>query len=449
MGLPTPATKATANGYAPIDPQKQRVRGNTSNVYAFSRDGLRAREGTSNQEEVMDDEEDDDEWDEDDEAAEEREREEMRRQFNMVVEEKRQRYRRHFLEALRRKRRLLMYNKNLRFRELYKAPEPMVLITVISVFTIVTLIVTKSGLCTIRGVFSQHFGSCSRMWSTPTVAVPVTVDRRLVWSRASMQTLLEDLAVLEDSAHRGRLDAGSPRGSVAWTPLQYACAIGDRALVETILLKTPAAVSDCGLTKYSYSPIHIAVRYGHADIVKMLLAHGATTSSTDTVVGALPLHLAVMLGHMDLVRILLDADPQVTATKNGIQPSEIAQSVGHLEMAQVLRDHEKQTLGKAQISSWLASIGMMQYAPNFFEAGFDDAQFVLEHGLSEKTLDAMNIDKPGHRLKLISLYQLAEFLRGPKTEESDEDADSDDDSSGGSDSGSEGSDEDSDEDSDA
>jgi len=49
-----------------------------------------------------------------------------------------------FIAAMRRKRRLLGRNENLRFRELYKPPEPIAVLLVIVVATCVTLIVTKS-----------------------------------------------------------------------------------------------------------------------------------------------------------------------------------------------------------------------------------------------------------------------------------------------------------------
>ncbi|EGZ13834.1 hypothetical protein PHYSODRAFT_303228 [Phytophthora sojae] len=49
-----------------------------------------------------------------------------------------------FIAAMRRKRRMLGRNENLRFRELYKPPEPIAVMLVVVVATAVTLIVTKS-----------------------------------------------------------------------------------------------------------------------------------------------------------------------------------------------------------------------------------------------------------------------------------------------------------------
>ncbi|GLD95711.1 hypothetical protein PINS_up004389 [Pythium insidiosum] len=73
------------------------------------------------------------------------------------------------------------------------------------------------------------------------------------------------------------LDAGSPRGAVAWTPLQYACAVGDDARVAELLAAADDAsvLFDCGRTRFGYAPLHVATRFGHTQIVERLLAKAA------------------------------------------------------------------------------------------------------------------------------------------------------------------------------
>lgn len=102
-------------------------------------------------------------------------------------------------------------------------------------------------------------------------------------------------------------------------------------------------------------------------------------------------------------------------------------------MSQLLVDHMKKETGKEQIGNWLASIGMVEYAATFHDAGFDDAQFLLSTGLSDSTLDSMRIDKPGHRMKLQSLYQLKESIPELNEEAEEESGEE----SGGESSGSE------------
>lgn len=75
---------------------------------------------------------------------------------------------------------------------------------------------------------------------------------------------------------------------------------------------------------------------------------------------------------------------------------------------------------------------MVEYAPHLHDAGFDDAAFLLANGLSEAALDAMKIEKPGHRMKLQSLYQLRESipeLNGDSEEEDDDEDDEEQDAS--------------------
>lgn len=93
------------------------------------------------------DREDDDLVDDLDEAAAYetflQEQAEMRARF-MFKSETRKTLGGEFIAAMRRKRRMLGRNENLRFRELYKPPEPIAVLLVVVVATAVALIVTKS-----------------------------------------------------------------------------------------------------------------------------------------------------------------------------------------------------------------------------------------------------------------------------------------------------------------
>ncbi|GMF28944.1 unnamed protein product [Phytophthora lilii] len=90
----------------------------------------------------------------------------------------------------------------------------------------------------------------------------------------------------------------------------------------------------------------------------------------------------------------------------------LAEELEFSDVQALLVDHATRASGRAQLASWLASIGLVVYAPTFFDEGFDDATFLLgTGGLDDKTLDAMHIQKAGHRAKLQSLYQLKEFLQ--------------------------------------
>ncbi|KAG2784539.1 hypothetical protein PC129_g13631 [Phytophthora cactorum] len=249
-----------------------------------------------------------------------------------------------------------------------------------------------------------------------------------------MPTRLEELGLSTEEVSCGRLAAGSPRDTVAWTPLQYACAVGDAELVSEIVAATPEAVNALGNTKYAYSPLHIAVRFEHESIIKILLAASpsAKVNAVDNQVGCSPLHLAILQGNEAIVKLLLDdINIHQLGSKSGTTPMELAKELEFSNMHAALVDHAIRASGRAHLSSWLASIGLVEYAPMLFNEGFDDANFLLTTGgLDDKTLDAMQIQKAGHRAKLQKLYQLKEFLH---VESEDEGSEEESDSSGDSD----------------
>ncbi|KAF4043571.1 SAM domain (Sterile alpha motif) [Phytophthora infestans] len=248
-----------------------------------------------------------------------------------------------------------------------------------------------------------------------------------------MLSQLEDLGVSKEEVSCGRLEAGSPRDTLAWTPLQYACALGDTELVSQIIATSPQAVNALGNTKYAYSPLHIAVRFEHEAIVKLLLAASpaAKINAVDSQVGCSPLHLATLQGNHAIVKLLLnDFNIQQLQSKRGTTPVEIAEELEFYDVRAALVDYATRAAGRTQLSSWLASIGLVEYAQSFFDEGFDDATFLLATGdLDDKTLDAMHIKKAGHRAKLQKLYQLKEFLH---VESEADDLDEESDSSEGS-----------------
>lgn len=75
------------------------------------------------------------------------------------------------------------------------------------------------------------------------------------------------------------------------------------------------------------------------------------------------------------------------------------------------------------MGEWLAAIGLIEYSDQFVASGCDDLPFLAAHGLSEAALDAMKIDRPGHRLKLQQLYRLGEFLPSSESSEGEEEED--------------------------
>lgn len=141
---------APAYAYRPLGAASGRKASVNSARPVANRDEVRRGSRTrvaSNQQSPQQDEDYDELSDEYDDDVEERERlaieKETRERFQFQ-QQRRKKMRRDLFGAIGRKRRLLMRNENLRFRELYKAPEPMVIVCVVVMVTIVTLVLTES-----------------------------------------------------------------------------------------------------------------------------------------------------------------------------------------------------------------------------------------------------------------------------------------------------------------
>jgi ankyrin repeat protein len=72
--------------------------------------------------------------------------------------------------------------------------------------------------------------------------------------------------------------------------------------------------------------LHVAAEQGHAEIVELLLARGASASPTTRIGSYTPLHLAAMGGHAEVAEVLLDAGGNANAvtTNSGVTPLHLA-----------------------------------------------------------------------------------------------------------------------------
>ena len=68
------------------------------------------------------------------------------------------------------------------------------------------------------------------------------------------------------------------------------------------------------------TPLHLAARNGHKDVVHLLLDNGVEPDLY-TKYGMTPLHIAALIGHIDVVQLLLDrgAKPNIQC-QNGSTP---------------------------------------------------------------------------------------------------------------------------------
>jgi len=209
-----------------------------------------------------------------------------------------------------------------------------------------------------------------------------------------------------------------------WSPLQFSASVGDLAATK-VLLSEGADVNYQSATKAipQITSLHIAVRAGQLDVVKLLIVHGDVNRQDQW--GFSPLHYATIARSKAIVSLLLNnGGSAVLASKQGSTPLDIAKELKFDDIADLLLSktnvESEPTLPKFR--EWLLSLGAGEYFPRFLECGYD-LPFIAKAGLSHEDLDAVGIpaiEKRGLRRKLIDKWDLGKFYEGEEGEEEDE-----------------------------
>jgi hypothetical protein len=115
------------------------------------------------------------------------------------------------------------------------------------------------------------------------------------------------------------------------SPVYYAARFGFRDLAEHLIAENPEH-SSC----QEGTLMHIAALEGHANILSLLLEHGADLESRDSA-GHTPMHLAFLYGKFEAGQCLLDRGANIDAQdKDGWTPLHSAAFGGQVDRARIL-----------------------------------------------------------------------------------------------------------------
>lgn len=104
-------------------------------------------------------------------------------------------------------------------------------------------------------------------------------------------------------------------GDASITPLFLAARRGASGVVS-VLLKEGQANADARSFyegSYGVSPLHVAAKEGHVDVIRLLVEAGADMNAIDEI-GKTPLDYAVIRGHLGAIQMLVEAGADIQAT---------------------------------------------------------------------------------------------------------------------------------------
>ncbi|KAK5994781.1 Ankyrin-2-like protein [Cladobotryum mycophilum] len=172
-----------------------------------------------------------------------------------------------------------------------------------------------------------------------------------------------DTAIMELLFSKGAIDLSfTSRSAYNIPPLHVAAMKGHAAAVRLILEQDPTAVKLCS-SNASQNALHCAAEYGKMEVVMLLLEeHGVDVNRLDGS-NSTPLNLAIRRGHIDVVRCLLArSDIHANGSGDAYSPLFDAAINGHSEiMKLLLQRHDVDANHQHRVSDDTALIGAIRH----------------------------------------------------------------------------------------
>ena len=183
-----------------------------------------------------------------------------------------------------------------------------------------------------------------------------------------------------DKDEEGSVSTMFPREPTA-VPLYYAAMLGFRDLAEHLIAEHPEHVNARGGREVT--PMHVAARAGYADILSLLLEHGADVDGHwQGIFGQTPLHRATLNAKVEAGRRLLDHGADINARNNrDWTPLFLAAVEEHIEFARMLLERGARVDARDNSHGWTP----LHWA--VWWGNVQAVQLLLEHGADVNTRD--------------------------------------------------------------
>ena len=206
---------------------------------------------------------------------------------------------------------------------------------------------------------------------------------------------------------RGQIDALYPQDD--WNPLLYTASVGEVEAAK-YLLSEGAEVNfqTQGKVLPQLTALHVAVRAGNMEMVKLLAHHGDCNRQDQW--GFTPIHYATIARNKEIVAYLLSNGASATVeSKAKTTALDMAKELKFNDIMDLLASKSTLEMDPTlpQFRAWLCHLGAGEYLAKFIDSGYD-LRFISKGGLTHEDLDAVGIPSMEKRCGLF-LFPFCSF----------------------------------------